>query len=411
MSNETEAEASIKKVYQLLQGCKNLEIDDRLAQGLDTGTYQQEDLATILEIYKIIKKRAELKKRSELPEGEQVLTESKEEFSNFCRSLIKDFKGAMRLYGKLDGKLYTAGLLLEKGNVLAASFEDVYTEEIMFREEAISQIKNRFSGTKGDLEVYAFNDGDMEKAGEGNKEALLTSSIPLLSLGMKVRSKVKTWAKETVIESVGRGERPKIKELKTEGGFNLVDFAHKFPKIFSSKTGQLKKEKIIEKKEGISVERSDQVVVGLDGIMNDNASSGKSINSYIGDLSKVQESIRLVSDLTRERLNELKRKRHVESIALKKKIAKIKGKGHEESIKEKNKIQTPIDKLYYLVQKHDRVKIDDKLGKILGVERYKLEGWAVILEKYDLAELHYPTLGAPEIRKATKSVDNALADY
>jgi len=244
MSNEMEAEASIKKLYQLLQECKNLEIDDRLAQRLDTGTYQQEDLATILEVYKFIKKRGESKKRSELPEGEQVLTGTKEEFLNFCRSLIKDFKGAMRLYGKLDGKLYTAGLLLEKGNVIAASFEDVYNEEITFKEEATSQIKNRFSGTKGDLEVYAFNDEDMEKARGGNKEALLASPIPLLSLGMKIKSKVKTWAKETVIESVGRGERPEIKELKTEGGFDLVDFAHKFPKFFHQKRDSWAKEVI-----------------------------------------------------------------------------------------------------------------------------------------------------------------------
>jgi len=157
-------------------------------------------------------------------------------------------------------------------------------------------------------------------------------------------------------------------------------------------------------------ERGDRIVA-VDGIMDDNASSGKSVNSYLGDLSKVQESIQLVSDLRKERLAELKRKRQMESIALKKKIAKIKKKGHEESTKEKNKIRTPIDTLYYLVQKHNSVKIDDRLARRLGVERYQLEGWAIILEKYDLAELHYPTLGVPEIRKVTKSVDNALADY
>lgn len=329
-------------------------------------------------LYDLIKKREKLKKISKLPNGKQVLTETKEKFLDFCESLTKDFRGVMRLYGKLNGKLYIAGLLLEKGNVIAASFEDVDNEKIIFKEEAISQIKERLSGTKGDLEVYAFNDRDMKKASEGNKEALLISPVPFSSLGMRIRSKIETWAKKTSPESFARGEKPEIKELKTEEGFNLADFAHKFPEIFSSRKGerlelkkvQLKKEEIPEEKEVVSI-----------------------------DLSKIKESLKEVSDLKKEKLNELKRKRQIEDIALRKKISKITGKGYRETVRDTCKIETSIDKLYQLIQEHNRLKIDNRLVRRLGVSRSQIESWAMILEEHNLVELHYPAIGEPEIRK------------
>jgi len=317
-------------------------------------------------LHDIVKKRREFGGES-MPRGEQVLTETKEEFLNFCKSLTKEFKGVMRLYGKINGKLYTAGLLLENGNVIAASFEDIDNETIIFGEEAILQIKERLSGTKGDLEVYAFSDKDMEKVKEGNREALLTHTMPFSYLGLKIRLKMEEWAKKTSPESFVRGEKPEIEELKTEEGFNLVDFARKFPEIFSSK----KEEKIQLRREEIPEEK--KPLVEFD-------------------------------DIKMERLTELKRRGQMEDLALRRRISKIGKKKPGEKIEDVGKVETSIDKLYKLVQKYKKLKIDNKLSRRLGVSRSQIESWAMILEEHDLVELHYSAIGEPEIRKVKGKV-------
>lgn len=312
-------------------------------------------------LYDIIKQRKGLDKKS-MPRGEQVLTETREEFLDFCKSLSKEFKGVMRLYGETNGKLYTAGLLLENGNVIAASFEDVDNETIIFREEAILQIKERLSGTKGDLEVYAFSDKDMKKVKKENREALLTYAMPFSYLGMKIRSKMEAWAKKISPESFAMGEKPEIEKLKTEEGFNLVDFARRSPKGFLSK----KREEMQLRKEEIPEEEKPLVEFG---------------------------------DLKRERLTELKRRRQMEDIALRERMSQIGKKKPGEKIKYVSKVETSIDRLYQLVQKYKKLRIDNKLSRRLGVSRSQIEGWAMILEEHDLVELHYPAIGEPEIRK------------
>lgn len=346
-----EAEAPINKLYQLMKESKKEGIDDRPTHNPDVAMYSEEDLATILEVYDIITRREKLKEKSELLTGTQVLTKTKKKFQNFCESLTKDFKGVMRLYGKLDDKLYTAGLLLERGSIIAASFEDTDNKKIVFKEEAITQIKKKLYGTKGDLDVYAFNKEDMKKAREGNNEALLTSAIPLLSLGMKIRSKVKTWAKKTSLKSLAEGEKPRITRLRTEECFNLADFAHKI----SDSPPPEKEDKLKELR---------------------------------------------ISDLNKKRFNEIMRgKRRKQAIASRK-------KKYRETPTGLGMMETPIDRLYQLVQKHNRLRIDDRLTHELGVSRSQLEGWAAILDRYKLVELHYTAIGKAEIRTTNNNLIN-----
>ncbi|MEA3254733.1 MAG: DUF2226 domain-containing protein, partial [Candidatus Altiarchaeota archaeon] len=119
-------------------------------------------------LYDIIKKHSKVGRKRE-----PVVTKTKEEFRNFCKSLTKEFIGLMCLYGRIDGKLYTAGVLLEGGDITAASFEDVANERISLGEEAIFQIKERLSGTTGDLKVYALSNENMGRVKEENRKALL----------------------------------------------------------------------------------------------------------------------------------------------------------------------------------------------------------------------------------------------
>ena len=293
-------------------------------------------------LYDIIKKHGRFERKKE-----QVVAKTKEEFQDFCKSLTKEFRGMMCLYGRIDGRLYTAGVLLEGGDITAASFEDVADEKISLGEEAIFQIKERLSGTTGDLKVYALSDESMRRVKEENKRALLKYNIPFSYLGMEIKSRnMKTEADNS--HFIG-GE--KIEELKTGEGFNLVDFAHKFP--FTPRIHE-----------------------------------GETLEGKIG----------VGPDLKKERLTELKRKRRREDLTLAKRISRV-GRRNEGRVKDASKVETSIDRLYQLVQRYEKVRINDKLARKLDVNRSQIENWAVILEEHDLVELHYPAIGEPEIRK------------
>ena len=369
-----EAEAPIDGLYQLIKEGKTEEVYDRPAYSLNITPYSEEDLATILEAYDIITKRERLKKTPGLPQGTRVLTKTRKKFQNFCESLTKDFKGVMRLYGKLDEKLYIAGLLLERGNIIAASFEEVDNKKIVFKEEAITQIKKKLYGTKGDLDVYAFNEADMKKARERNTEALLTSATPLLSIGMKIKSKVKTWAKKTTLKSLAGDEKPRITRLRTGEHFNLAGFAHKISDSLPS-------------------EKEDK-------------SSELSENRLKFKKKQLQEKERKeISDLNKKGFNKTIRKRLKQDTTPEKKISKTPWKEYTKNTPDLGKIQTPIDRLYQLVQKHNRLKIDNRLVRELDVSESQLEGWAMILEKYNLVELRYSVIGKPEIRTINNKFD------
>lgn len=220
---------SLEQVSRLIRECKKLNVD-KLAQGTQVSTHRKKDLAIILEVCKIIKKTEKLEKRSELLDMKQTSRKSKKQYKKFCESLTKDFVGAMRLYGKLNDQVYTVGLLLENGDIIAASFEDRTAGKVFFGERVMSQIVERLPGTKGDLEVYALNEGDMEKAKGENEGAFLSKKIPFSSIGMTVKSKVETLVRETCIETFSRVKITKLEELTSET-FNLVDFARKFQEI------------------------------------------------------------------------------------------------------------------------------------------------------------------------------------
>jgi hypothetical protein len=121
----------------------------------------------------------------------------------------------------------------------------------------------------------------------------------------------------------------------------------------------------------------------------------------ITDIAGVLKKIEGQSSAKEERLTELRRKRQIEDIELMKKISRI---GREEHpIKgitpDYEKIETSIDKLFELVQKNKRIRINDALAHKLGTTRARIEGWAMILEEHNLVELHYSAMGEPEIRE------------
>ncbi|MBN2014874.1 MAG: hypothetical protein JW778_06810 [Candidatus Altiarchaeota archaeon] len=315
---------------------------------------------------KIKKKKEEGAEGKELPSGKPLTVKSEEEFLEKCRGLTKDFRGVLLLSGDVEGERYSASLIIDKGSIIASTFE--FDGLIMFREQAINEITGKLKGSKGILNIFEFDDEDMRLIRDTNKSAFLSSPVPLSSLGLKIKLLVEQW----VEKQEGEGARPlKLPELfKTRGTFNLLELARSQEKI--KETGK-KEEKI----GGLEDDKLGDI--DLRGIENLLGGGGAAV-----DIRKLEEL---------KRIKEERQRKIAEKLA-----AVRKGEGSKEKPTEGKRVQTTIDKLYSLVRKYKKLRIDDKLAHTLGVNRAQIEEWAVILEEHDLIELRYPTIGEPEIR-------------
>jgi len=100
---------------------------------------------------------------------------------------------------------------------------------------------------------------------------------------------------------------------------------------------------------------------------------------------------------------ELRRRRQETDRKIADKFSKI-GKREEKKkvTLQKGVVKTSIDKLFELIKKYNRLKINDGLARRLNVSRSQIEEWSIILEDHNLVELRYPTLGDPEVRIVVK---------
>jgi hypothetical protein len=196
---------------------------------------------------------------------------------------------------------------------------------------------------------------------------------------MKIRSNLESLPssnKKNGYDLLSMMKESDVKALKVEEGFSLVDFARK--------------------------------------LSPNQAGTKEDFSNALGDEAKqiakeVVQSPRKVlgiSDAKTERFAELKKKRQMEDMALMKRISQITSKKPPESVSEAGKVETSIDRLYKLVEKYKRLRIDNELSEKLGVSRAQIESWAMILEEHNLVELHYPAIGEPEIRKIGEGHDS-----
>lgn len=71
------------------------------------------------------------------------------------------------------------------------------------------------------------------------------------------------------------------------------------------------------------------------------------------------------------------------------------------------KYETDIDALYKIIEKTGRIKLS-AISDYFGIDKKKAEEWATILNEHGLAEIHYPAIGEPELRrKITEGTQNA----
>lgn len=316
-----------------------------------------------------IKKKKEGK---EPPTGKPLTVKSEEEFLETCKGLTKDFRGIMLLSGDVDGEHYSASLIIDQGGIIASTFE--LGGLIMFREQAISEITGKLKGSKGVLNIFEFDDEDMQLIKETNRSAFLSNPVPLSSLGLKIKFLMEQWAKKQGQAEEGTGPLKLPELFKTSGSFNLLELARSPEKIKETpkegdKNDDLEKMKL----DDINLE-------GIGGML-------KGVGAVAGD-RKLEEM---------RRIKEERQRKIAEKLAAAKR-GEVPKEKHEGS----KRVQTTIDKLYSLVKKYKKLRIDDKLSNTLGVNRAQIEEWAVILEEHDLIELRYPTIGEPEIRIKTE---------
>ncbi|MBI2140376.1 hypothetical protein HYU14_05610 [Candidatus Woesearchaeota archaeon] len=70
------------------------------------------------------------------------------------------------------------------------------------------------------------------------------------------------------------------------------------------------------------------------------------------------------------------------------------------------KNQTDLDAVYALLESYGKIKIS-AIAKFFQIDHKMAEEWAAILQDHDLAEIHYPAFGGPELRKWNKEKPTA----
>jgi len=346
--------------------------------------------------------------------GEKVVPETAEEFNEVCKSLVTDFSGVMRLYCESQNQTYTAALLINAGEIIAASFEHLDEARVICGDDAMGELQAEFMGTKGDLEIFEMTEEDYNSAVRANIDCTLQKPMKLSVLKIRIKSNLtqdvgqesassltsrikgmfssaESDAKAQRQEMLRKGRHEGIGKI--QGSLNLMDFARslKLDPEKAKRFEELRKLKIPDLSHvlGSQDERKAQRLEELK-MQKENASTLK--DSLLAAVSPQERPQRDRGE--------------------KPQPIKIEGapKPLATGIKEGKKVETSIDRLYELVEQHGKVKINDALAAKLKVNKTQIEQWAMILEEHNLMELRYPTIGEPEIisihaDKSNKSED------
>ena len=280
------------------------------------------------------------------------------EAQNFIKSGKEraSFNGLVQMNGKTDEKQYTIELLMSSGEVVG--IELILGGGKKSGDEGLDQVKT-LMGSEGELKLVKFSGKEIEKALEENKNAILGKSIKLEEFKLRIKPVI-----------------PKQDAEKKSGFVGLKSiFTGRRPQLKREFKGQFKLEKIPVKEE-VTREKSGEMRV-----------------------EKEDEAKRESWDVKKALISRIKNRRFGRLTEKLLKKRKVKKPVHEPKFTEGKVIETTIDKLFNLVDKRDKLKINDSLAKELGVSREKIEEWAVILEEHNLVTINYPTIGEPELIK------------
>jgi hypothetical protein len=374
--------------------------------------------------------------------GEKVVPGNDEELHEVCKSLVTDFLGIMRLSGESGGQMYSAALLIDRGDIVALSFENLDAAELSFGDDAMHELATKFIGTRGDLEIFELTEDDLNQSLQSNINYLLSKAVKLSSLSIRIKQRPlqATPVKKSLLQGIGgifggSGKTPRGKRLdepkqakkaaveRIGGVQNLVEFARalkleperakrldrlranstqtaaKAPSM-SEPQKALRLQELKKRRQEASLEKPQ--AAGISQI------KAERIDALRGEQHEAKFPGPSSMDLTKEeRLDELRQVRKPVPIVLEKPAP---DKTPVKTIKEGKKVETTIDRFYETVQQLKHVKINDALAAKLNVTKTQLEEWAMILEEHNLLELKYPTLGEPEVLSLAPEKKNEEAN-
>jgi hypothetical protein len=332
--------------------------------------------------------------------GEKVVPENEEELKEVAKSLVTDFVGVMRLFGEAEGQSYSAALLVDRGDIIAISFEHMDTVGITYGDEALHNIQSKFMGTKGDLEIFQMSDDDFNESLQPNVNCLLSAPIKLSSMNIKIKAKERpapqkksflssiTGALTSSDASLKADRQEELKEMRQRkverigGQVNLLNFAR------SIKIDSVKEKRFEE------LRKLRQTIVD---VVSEQVDPKKT--QRLEELKAAREKIKIsIPSLgggpTKEERMERLRQMQTQTAPIK--VDKP-DNTPVKTVKDGRKIATNIDRLYEYVESQGRVKLNDALAAKLKISKTQIEEWAMILEEHSLLELKYPTIGEPEI--------------
>jgi len=345
--------------------------------------------------------------------GSKLMPETEEELKEVAKSLVTDFIGIMRLSGEVSGQSYTTALLIDKGDLVAVSFEHMDTVEVIGGDAAFREIQSKFMGTKGDLEIFEMSEEDLNESLRLNIDYVITTPLKLSALNIKIKSRQKPPEEQKpsiisglkgLLQTSDAADKQERKEMlrevqkrkveKISGGLTLIDFARNL-KLDSMKAKRF---------EELRKTRQPQIILS-DGSQDPRKAE------RIEQLKMQQQKAASVFGALNigvskgDRQEQIKQMRASPQITLPKEEKKL-----VNAVQEGRKIATTIDKFYELVETQKKVKLNDALAAKLKVTKTQIEEWAMILEEHSLLELKYPTIGEPEIilvegNKAQKKED------
>ncbi len=121
----------------------------------------------------------------DLPRGECIISEKIANFEAVYKKLPEDFRGVIRIFMKFEGRLHRGDILIDDGNILGVSLDDLDNSTSSYGEEALEEIKNKAPRSIGDVDVYKFGEIEMSLAIDSNERILFRHVIPLDRLGVE----------------------------------------------------------------------------------------------------------------------------------------------------------------------------------------------------------------------------------
>jgi hypothetical protein len=319
-----------------------------------------------------------------LPPGKPLTIGEADQFVK-SRKDRGQFNGIVRMKGTTEGRGYEVELLMAEGEIAAVEITGL-SETPIQGDRALAEME-RLGGSEGELNIISLWNANLSQIKEENKEAMLQKTVMLEDFRIRIK--------------------PSPKPVRPGGGGILDTLGSLFSMGTPGRKTEFKGRFMLESQKTQQDISANQPKTGMTEPKNEADGTDEGRQEPKTEPSKTekqaaQEGQKAGESKLKEDLIAKIRNRRFGRIT-EKLLSKMKPeKAKTETLFEEKMVETTIDKLFNLLDKKDKLKINESLARELGVSKERLEEWAVILEEHNLASIKYPAIGEPEITKKKK---------